>query len=703
MFSESLEIRQHSTSCGPSGACVGGVAVTFWCSRCSGSGIQIRRIASRCQAERHRTQLCNLLFLFGFTFRLLCTPTLHLRLNLASYRTLNTWESQGCCSHPDLARMEILSMITNSKHPFLSYYYFAWGHSILVTLPAGNVSRLDSRAKKVGYSVSFAASRFSFVVLASSFTVLELQTWAAGLRFLSEQVLRTENSSSFFKMRDIVRDPILHLLFDGRRSRGECGPLRRMNQSRCGGGVLALELEADIKAPAFETSAVHTIVAAFVQVVKGTGLWADVSWVRVWDDAMRAALKRVVTCHFICSLPTRLAPNAVSVATSLLLFDSLSAQVQAVRPPPAQQVAAPALNLVLSRYDLPKRPQTLPNVYIGHRDIRADCERPMFYVESNARSLMFSDFGELLTGIVTVRAFSTEKNFMDGLHSRINETTKFWIILLTVFMMTERWLLINLDLLANNGLSGTFLDSDTVLAGLAITAALTFSEVCTGNAAFGLCWSSLSTASPYRVSETIGMQAVERRKHFSSFRVARCLVRAESRGAQREVDGGLDAVDEILATFPEFIPQGLLIKYRQSPALSEWSRLFPTRNASEITPFTPWLNGGPGCWSMISLFQANGPCTVAAGGKITVLNLYSWNTVSNKRGPRFSDKIDRSVFPVFPFPFLPASSVGVELLHLEGLARPSVAPTLLAIGVSAILVTDAPRACHVSLTLFKGV
>ncbi|KAJ7331497.1 hypothetical protein DFH08DRAFT_940105 [Mycena albidolilacea] len=183
--------------------------------------------------------------------------------------------------------MEILSMITNSKHPFLSYYYFAWGHSILITLPAGNISRLDSRVEKVGYSVSFAASRFSFVVLASSFTVLELQPWAAGLRFLSEQVLRTENSSSFSKC-DIVRDPILHLPFDGRRSRGECGPLRRMNQSRCGVAVLALELEADIKAPAFETSAVHTIVAAFVHVVKGTGLWADVSWVRVWDDAMRA-------------------------------------------------------------------------------------------------------------------------------------------------------------------------------------------------------------------------------------------------------------------------------------------------------------------------------------------------------------------------------------------------------------------------------
>ncbi|KAJ7305479.1 Chs5p-Arf1p-binding proteins-domain-containing protein, partial [Mycena albidolilacea] len=42
-------------------------------------------------------------------------------------------------------------------------------------------------------------------------------------------------------------------------------------------------------------------------------------------------------------------------------------------------------------------------------------------VESDACSLMFSDFGELLTGIVTVRVFFTEKNLMDGLHSRINE------------------------------------------------------------------------------------------------------------------------------------------------------------------------------------------------------------------------------------------------------------------------------------------
>lgn len=63
-------------------------------------------------------------------------------------------------------------------------------------------------------------------------------------------------------------DPFLNLPFVKRRSRGECGPLRRMNQSRC---VLALELEADIKEPAFETSAVHTIVAAFVHGRQGHG------------------------------------------------------------------------------------------------------------------------------------------------------------------------------------------------------------------------------------------------------------------------------------------------------------------------------------------------------------------------------------------------------------------------------------------------
>jgi hypothetical protein len=45
-------------------------------------------------------------------------------------------------------------------------------------------------------------------------------------------------------------------------------------------------------------------------------------------------------------------------------------------------------------------------------------------MESNTRSPIFSDFSELLEGIVTVRAFSAERRFLDGLHRKIDTTTK---------------------------------------------------------------------------------------------------------------------------------------------------------------------------------------------------------------------------------------------------------------------------------------
>jgi len=45
-------------------------------------------------------------------------------------------------------------------------------------------------------------------------------------------------------------------------------------------------------------------------------------------------------------------------------------------------------------------------------------------MESNSRSPIFSGFGELLEGIVTVRAFSAEKRFLDGLHSKVDLTTQ---------------------------------------------------------------------------------------------------------------------------------------------------------------------------------------------------------------------------------------------------------------------------------------
>lgn len=45
-------------------------------------------------------------------------------------------------------------------------------------------------------------------------------------------------------------------------------------------------------------------------------------------------------------------------------------------------------------------------------------------MESNTRSPIYSDFGELLEGIVTVRAFSVERRFLNNLHKKVDVTTK---------------------------------------------------------------------------------------------------------------------------------------------------------------------------------------------------------------------------------------------------------------------------------------
>jgi hypothetical protein len=45
-------------------------------------------------------------------------------------------------------------------------------------------------------------------------------------------------------------------------------------------------------------------------------------------------------------------------------------------------------------------------------------------MESNTRSPIYSGFGELLEGIVTVRAFSVENTFLNDVHTKIDTTTK---------------------------------------------------------------------------------------------------------------------------------------------------------------------------------------------------------------------------------------------------------------------------------------
>jgi ABC-type multidrug transport system fused ATPase/permease subunit len=57
---------------------------------------------------------------------------------------------------------------------------------------------------------------------------------------------------------------------------------------------------------------------------------------------------------------------------------------------------------------------------IGYLNTGRDLRR----MESNTRSPIFSDFGEILEGIVTVRAFSAEQRFLNNLHGKIDLTIK---------------------------------------------------------------------------------------------------------------------------------------------------------------------------------------------------------------------------------------------------------------------------------------
>lgn len=60
-----------------------------------------------------------------------------------------------------------------------------------------------------------------------------------------------------------------------------------------------------------------------------------------------------------------------------------------------------------------------------------------------------------------------------------------------------------------------------------------------------------------------------------------------------------------------------------------WFWFFEARNSPTTAPLATWFNGGPGCSSMIGLFQENGPCHFVNGASTPSLNPYSFNTYAN--------------------------------------------------------------------------
>ncbi|KAI0048026.1 multidrug resistance-associated ABC transporter [Auriscalpium vulgare] len=110
-------------------------------------------------------------------------------------------------------------------------------------------------------------------------------------------------------------------------------------------------------------------------------------------------------------------------------------------------------------------------IAIGYLNAGRDLRR----MEANSRSPIFSGFGEMLEGIVTVRAFSAEQRFLDGLHAKIDLTSQMWYN----YWQLNNWILLNFDVL---GATAVFIItiialSDYVsagLAGLVITSAMAF-------------------------------------------------------------------------------------------------------------------------------------------------------------------------------------------------------------------------------------
>ncbi|KAF2429796.1 putative carboxypeptidase S1 [Tothia fuscella] len=63
--------------------------------------------------------------------------------------------------------------------------------------------------------------------------------------------------------------------------------------------------------------------------------------------------------------------------------------------------------------------------------------------------------------------------------------------------------------------------------------------------------------------------------------------------------------------------------------MNMWFWFFEARKNPEKAPLVAWFNGGPGCSSMIGLFQEHGPCQFYNGANTPTNNKYSWNEYAN--------------------------------------------------------------------------
>lgn len=101
--------------------------------------------------------------------------------------------------------------------------------------------------------------------------------------------------------------------------------------------------------------------------------------------------------------------------------------------------------------------------------------RQLRRMESTSRSPLFSGFGELLDGIVTIRAFQSERRFREEFYGKVDVANKMYYN----SWMTSRWLLFNYDVLGAFAVLATTLLAlsgyvGAGTAGLSITSSMTF-------------------------------------------------------------------------------------------------------------------------------------------------------------------------------------------------------------------------------------